>query len=140
MNSVSLLLAAFLAAGYRPEQVDLVLLTHLHKDHVGGILHDGAPAFPNAVVRAARPDADYWRDIVHVAALQLGHPEVTLKYDSDAVDARRARRDLLERAAAGHLLIGAAHIAFPGFGHVRRQDDAYAWIPLNYEADPFDPH
>ncbi len=56
------------AAGYRPEQVDLVLLTHLHADHVGGVLADGHAAFPNAVVRVSRRDADYWLDASHEAS------------------------------------------------------------------------
>ncbi len=50
------------AAGYQPEQVDEVLLTHLHADHVGGIAPGGKMAFPNAVVRASKLDADYWLD------------------------------------------------------------------------------
>jgi glyoxylase-like metal-dependent hydrolase (beta-lactamase superfamily II) len=48
------------AAGYLPEQVDEVLLTHLHADHVGGVMAEGKIAFPNAVVRVSRRDADYW--------------------------------------------------------------------------------
>jgi glyoxylase-like metal-dependent hydrolase (beta-lactamase superfamily II) len=207
------LLANLRAAGYAPEQVDVVLLTHLHKDHVGGILAQGKPAFPNAVVRAAGPDADYWLspdrraaapaflasffdsaaaalapytaagrfqpfapgaalvpgiravaepghtpghsgylvedggqallvwgDAVHVAAVQLEHVEATVKYDTSALDARATRAGLLGRAAREHLLVGAAHVAFPGLGHVRRDGAGYAWLPLNYEGDPADPH
>ena len=48
------------AAGYQPEQVDEIYLTHLHADHVGGLADGGRMAFPNAVVRADRADADYW--------------------------------------------------------------------------------
>jgi glyoxylase-like metal-dependent hydrolase (beta-lactamase superfamily II) len=207
------LLANLRAAGYRPEQVDVVLLTHLHKDHVGGVLADGKPAFPNAVVRAAGADADYWLsrdqraaapaflasffdsaaaslapytaagrfqpfapgaalvpgisavaepghtpghsgylvedggqallvwgDVVHVAAVQLDQVQATVKYDTSAPDARATRAGLLERAAREHLLVGAAHVAFPGLGHVRREGAGFAWLPLNYEGDPADPH
>ena len=48
------------AAGYQPEQVDLVLITHMHGDHVGGLVVGGKPAFPNATVYAGKEDADFW--------------------------------------------------------------------------------
>ena len=48
------------AAGYTPEQVDEIYITHMHPDHVGGLASAGAMAFPNAIVRADRRDADYW--------------------------------------------------------------------------------
>jgi len=49
------------AAGYQPQDVDTVLLTHLHPDHLCGLLDDkGQPAFPNATVLAAQADADFW--------------------------------------------------------------------------------
>lgn len=48
------------ASGYKPEQIDLVLLTHLHGDHVGGIYKDGKRVFPNATVMMNKADADFW--------------------------------------------------------------------------------
>ncbi|MDP1790222.1 MAG: MBL fold metallo-hydrolase [Methylibium sp.] len=48
------------AAGYLPEQVDEVYITHLHPDHVGGLLADGKAAFPNATLRFDQHDADFW--------------------------------------------------------------------------------
>jgi glyoxylase-like metal-dependent hydrolase (beta-lactamase superfamily II) len=48
------------AAGYRPEQIDDVFLTHMHPDHVGGLMASGALAFPNATIHASRRDSDYW--------------------------------------------------------------------------------
>ena len=54
------LMANLKASGYSPEQVDEVYITHMHPDHVGGLASAGAMAFPNAVVRADRRDADHW--------------------------------------------------------------------------------
>ena len=48
------------AAGYRPEQVDEVYLTHMHADHIGGLMSGSQPTFPNAIIRADRRDTDYW--------------------------------------------------------------------------------
>lgn len=62
------LLAHLRAAGYQPAQVDEILLTHLHKDHVGGVLAQGVAAFPNAILRVAAPEAAYWLDASHKAS------------------------------------------------------------------------
>lgn len=49
------------ASGYQPEQVDAVLITHFHGDHVGGLTTaDGQRVFPNATVYAAQAEADFW--------------------------------------------------------------------------------
>lgn len=54
------LLTSLKAAGYRPDQVDEVYLTHLHPDHEAGLTHKGKRVFPKAIVRADKKDADYW--------------------------------------------------------------------------------
>lgn len=48
------------ASGYQPEQIDEIVITHMHPDHVGGLAKDGKMVFPNAIVRADKRDADYW--------------------------------------------------------------------------------
>lgn len=58
--SLGKLAANLKAAGYQPEQVDEVYITHMHPDHVGGLAAGGQLAFPNAIVRAGKADADYW--------------------------------------------------------------------------------
>jgi len=62
------LLTNLKAAGYRPDQIDEIFLTHLHEDHVGGIAPKGRMAFPNAVVRASLADANYWLNARHERA------------------------------------------------------------------------
>ena len=48
------------AAGYSPEQVDEIYITHMHPDHVGGLMQGESMVFPNAVVRADQHDVDFW--------------------------------------------------------------------------------
>jgi glyoxylase-like metal-dependent hydrolase (beta-lactamase superfamily II) len=49
------------SAGYSPEQVDRVLVTHLHSDHIGGLTtQDGNRVFPNADVFVAKAESDFW--------------------------------------------------------------------------------
>jgi len=203
------LLANMRAAGYRPEQVDEVLLTHLHKDHVGGVILDGKMAFPNAVLRTSETEAQYWLnaankttappflstffdaaeasvapyiaagrfkpfsedgqlepgiyamaapghtpghtayvvrngsqtllvwgDIIHVASVQLRDPTASVEYDTDAQSAQRSRRAMLQLASTRHYYVAAAHMSFPGLGHIRANGNEYEWIPVNYDGDP----
>jgi glyoxylase-like metal-dependent hydrolase (beta-lactamase superfamily II) len=193
------------ASGYQPEQVDEVLLTHLHADHVGGIAPGGAIAFPNAIIRSSKIDADYWLndanenaaqaflrpmfegdkaslkpyiaigryqpfsgdqeiepgiraisapghtpghtsysvesrgqkllvwgDIVHVAPIQFPDPSVTVKYDNNEDQAEKEREQVFADAAKQHYWIGAAHISFPGLGHIGTRADRFVWIPAEY--------
>ena len=48
------------AAGYSAEQVDEIYITHMHADHVGGLMSGDKIAFPNAIVRSDKKDADFW--------------------------------------------------------------------------------
>ena len=49
------------AAGHTPEQVDVVLLTHLHGDHVAGLVDaEGKAVFANAQIWSAKADNDFW--------------------------------------------------------------------------------
>ena len=54
------LLSNLKAAGYQPEQVDEIYITHMHPDHVGGLVADGKMVFPNAIVRADMREGSFW--------------------------------------------------------------------------------
>jgi glyoxylase-like metal-dependent hydrolase (beta-lactamase superfamily II) len=74
---------ALRAAGVSPEDVDVVVCTHLHIDHIGWLVVADAPYFPNAVVRYGAAD---WQQFVAHA---------------DAGDRRRQMMEVL--ATAGRL-------------------------------------
>jgi glyoxylase-like metal-dependent hydrolase (beta-lactamase superfamily II) len=62
------------SAGYTPEEVDRVLITHLHSDHFGGLTtQDGKRVFPNAEVFVAKAESDFWLS-----------PEIAAKAPKDA--------------------------------------------------------
>jgi glyoxylase-like metal-dependent hydrolase (beta-lactamase superfamily II) len=207
--SSGLLLSNLTAAGYRADKVDIILLTHIHGDHSGGLSIQGKRQFPNATVyvdgrdtahwlndemeakapsssrktfeqsRATispyviagrlvetRPEVEVipgitartasghtpghtaylvqsqghklllWGDTIHAAEIQFDHPEVTVRYDVNAEEAAYSRRQWLEFAARTGVLVGSAHISFPGLGHVRKTTNGYRWMPIMYSAVP----
>ncbi|MEM9715684.1 MAG: MBL fold metallo-hydrolase [Pseudomonadota bacterium] len=54
------ILGALEAAGYTADQVDVVVLTHMHPDHIGGMMNNGAPTFPNARYVTGQVEFDFW--------------------------------------------------------------------------------
>jgi glyoxylase-like metal-dependent hydrolase (beta-lactamase superfamily II) len=57
------MLANLRAAGIDPKDIDAVVATHAHCDHVWGIMGDnGTPNFPNAQIYISQADFDFWTD------------------------------------------------------------------------------
>jgi glyoxylase-like metal-dependent hydrolase (beta-lactamase superfamily II) len=48
------------AAGYSADQVGIVVLTHMHGDHIGGLMTEGAPTFANARYVTGQAEWDHW--------------------------------------------------------------------------------
>jgi glyoxylase-like metal-dependent hydrolase (beta-lactamase superfamily II) len=201
------LLANLKASGYQAEQVDEIYITHMHPDHVGGLMAGDKLAFPNAVVRADKRDADFWLsqanldaapkdakgffqgamaslnpyaaagkfkpfdgdtelvpgikamashghtaghstyivesnkqklvlwgDLMHVAAVQFADPSVTIQFDTDSKAAAVQRKKAYADAARQGYWVAAAHLAFPGIGHLRAEGKGYAFVPVNYSS------
>ena len=53
----------FKAAGFDPAQVNTIIISHFHGDHINGMrLKDGSAVFPNAEVMVSAPEWGFWMD------------------------------------------------------------------------------
>jgi len=71
------LLQSLATAGFKPEDIDQVVLTHAHPDHLFGVTRiNGEPTFPNAAVLISEPEKSAWsRSEKELAEMDKeGHP------------------------------------------------------------------
>jgi glyoxylase-like metal-dependent hydrolase (beta-lactamase superfamily II) len=65
-NGNGRLIEGLAAAGYTPDDVTVVVLTHMHGDHIGGLTEKDAPTFPKARYVMGQVEYDFWTDPVRV--------------------------------------------------------------------------
>jgi hypothetical protein len=71
---------------------------------------------------------------MHVAAVQFAEPSVTIRFDTDSKAAAAQRKKQYADAAKRGHWVAAAHLPFPGIGHLRADGKGYDWVPANYVA------
>jgi glyoxylase-like metal-dependent hydrolase (beta-lactamase superfamily II) len=71
-------------------------------------------------------------DMIHVGAMQFPDPKVTVNFDKDSPLARKVRLATFADAAKQGWWVAAAHISFPGIGHLRARGAGYDWVPVNH--------
>lgn len=96
-------------AGYAPEEVDVVVITHCHPDHIGGLFEGDRPAFPSARYVFGAVEFDAWRRGDNLPATRQATRELFLQ----------VALPLAERAtfvAPGDEAVAGVH-AVEAFGH-----------------------
>lgn len=86
--------------GVTPEAVHSVLLTHMHGDHVGGLLRDGKAVFPNATIRVSERELGFWTD----ADTLRSHPNLD-KNVRRVLELQKAYGDKVKTFAFGEVVV-----------------------------------
>ena len=98
-------------SGLEARQIDAVLLTHLHRDHSGGLTDAAGHAlFPAAELLVPRADAEYWLD----PAIAAAAPEGARPAFAAAAAAVAPYRDRMRLIDPGPVLPGVEAVPLPG--------------------------
>lgn len=118
------LLPALGAAGVAPEDITLILATHLHLDHVGGLIDgNGQAVFANAELAVADVEYGFWHDDAILAAV----PQENRGFFDIARAAVAPYADRLQLfSGEGEVARGILSVPMPGHtpGHTGFQIDA----------------
>ncbi|KAA6347685.1 MBL fold metallo-hydrolase [termite gut metagenome] len=193
------------SAGISAGQIHTVIITHMHGDHIGGLLVDGEKAFPKSQLILSEAEHAYWTsdeemnklpenrrgnflsaqgvvkaysdqlqlikpekleekssdgiylieayghtpghvacllksgneqllvwaDLIHVPAVQLLYPQISVVYDVNPEQAAETRKEFLEYAAKHKIPVAGMHLPYPSMGEVQAvSDSGYAFTPV----------
>lgn len=109
------LVGALAARGLAPSQIDLVLLTHLHPEHVGGMVTaDGAPVFANARVVCCRTEWRWWNETDRPAGLPTAYQRFVPLARAATRPYAQAQRPV---TFTGTETVSQGIVGFPALGH-----------------------
>ena len=109
------------AAGVAADEIDVVLVSHLDPDHVGGLFDgDGRPTYPRARYLVAEDEARFWSQDAPDLSGQLGPPLVREHRARFAKDFLAYAGDRLETFAAGDAVLDGV-VSVPVAGHTPHQ-------------------
>ena len=79
-NEDSRLLPCLQELGFAPSDIDAIFITHLHGDHIGGLVKDNQPVFPQAKLYIPSVELDAWTQAPNVQTLVTAYGENVVKF------------------------------------------------------------
>lgn len=96
--------------GVLPEAIDAVLITHLHPDHIGGLItSDDQPAFANARILVPGEELDFWHQQAPADASDMFAQQFEVAHR-----VLKINRDRIERIDSNQVIDGVTRVALPG--------------------------
>ncbi|MCD2340405.1 MBL fold metallo-hydrolase [Ideonella azotifigens] len=107
------LLGRLRAAGKSPADITDILLTHVHTDHSGGLVHEGKAVFPKAALHVGQPDVDFFLAPAHQQGVG-GYDKAYFAQATAALTPYKASGQLQPFSGVTTLLPGITAIPTPG--------------------------
>jgi len=122
-------LGPYVKAGrFKPFEGSVELVPGIRANPTGGHI----PGHTSYLVESGGQKLLVIGDLIHVAAVQMENPAVTIQFDGDQKADAATRKKEFDAAAKGGYMIGGAHLQFPGLGYLATSGKGYRFTPVNY--------